>query len=65
MYAVVDHELPPPPPASDALGRELRRILELRATVVESRELLYSSPVIRSLIEDEIPRLITLAARRR
>lgn len=65
MYAVVDHELPPPPPAKDALSRELRRIIELRTSVVESRELLYSSPIIRSLIEDEIPRLISLAARPR
>jgi hypothetical protein len=65
MYAVVDHELPPPPPAADALARELRRIMELRASAVESRELLYSSPVVRALIEEEIPRLISLCTRSR
>jgi hypothetical protein len=65
MYAVVDHELPPPSPAADALTRELKRILELRADAIDSRELLYSSAVIRILIEDEIPRLVSLCARRR
>ena len=65
MYAGVDHELLPPPPATDALSRELKRILELRTSAIDSRELLYSSPIIRALIEDEIPRLVTLAIRRR
>ena len=64
MYAVVDHELPAPPTAADALTRELKRILELRADAIDSRELLYSSPLIRTLIEDEIPRLVSLCARR-
>ena len=64
MYAVVDHELPPASPPADALTRELMRILELRADAINSRELLYSSAVIRTLIEDEIPRLISLCARR-
>ena len=65
MYAVVDHDLPLRPATADALTRELRRILELRASEVESRELLYSSPVIRALVEDGIPRLISLIAQRR
>lgn len=64
MYAVIDQDLPPRSPAQDALTRELRRIMELRAHAVESRELLYSSPLIRALVEDEIPRLVSLAARR-
>lgn len=65
MYAVVDHDLPPRPATTDAMSRELRRILELRTNAIDSRELLYSSPLIRTLIEDEIPRLISLCASRR
>lgn len=65
MYAVIDHELPPPAHAHDALTRELRRIMELRGHAIDSRELLYSSAVIRALIEDEIPRLVSLCARQR
>jgi hypothetical protein len=64
MYAVIDHELPARPGVPDALTRELRRILELRGDAIESRELLYSSPLIRALIEEEIPRLVSLCARR-
>lgn len=64
MYAVVDHDLPPRPAREDALRKELLRIMELRDSAVESRELLYSSPVIRALIEDEIPRLVSLCVRR-
>lgn len=63
MYAVIDHDLPSPAPAHDALARELRRIMELRGHAIDSRELLYSSPVVRALIEQEIPRLVSLCAR--
>lgn len=64
MYAVIDHDLPPRAGAHDALTKELRRIMELRGHAIDSRELLYSSPVIRALIEEEIPRLVSLCARR-
>lgn len=64
MYAVIDHDLPSRPGAQDALTRELHRIMELRGDAIGSRELLYSSPLIRALIEDEIPRLVSLCARR-
>jgi hypothetical protein len=64
MYAVIDHDLPRRAGTQDALTRELRRILELRGHAIESRELLYSSPVIRALIEEEIPRLVSLCTRR-
>ena len=64
MYAVIDHDLPPRAGRQDALARELRRIMELREHAIESRELLYSSPLIRALIEEEIPRLVSLCARR-
>ena len=65
MYAVLDPGLPPHAGTQDALTRELRRIMELRGHAIDSRELLYSSPIIRALIEDEIPRLVSLAARQR
>ena len=65
MYAVVDHDLRPPTGGNDALARELRRIMELRDDAIGSRELLYSSPLLRQLIEDEIPRLVSLCAARR
>jgi len=65
MYAVIDHDLPVRTATPDAITRELRRIMELRGDAIASRELLYSSPVIRALIEEEIPRLVSLCARRR
>lgn len=65
MYSVMDPELPPHAGAQDALTRELRRIMELRGHAIDSRELLYSSPVVRALIEEEIPRLVSLIAGRR
>ena len=64
MYAVIDHDLPPRAGTQDALARELRRIMELQGHAIESRELLYSSPLIRALVEEEIPRLVSLCARR-
>lgn len=65
MYAVIDHDLPERPRSADAFTRELRRIMELRSNAIESRELLYSSAIIRTLIEDEIPNLVSLCARQR
>lgn len=62
MYAVIAHELPRRAPGKDALSRELQRIMEMRGDAIDSRELLYSSPLVRKLIEEEIPRLVTLCA---
>lgn len=63
MYSVIDLDLPAPPAQSSRVAGELGAILQLRQAAIESRELLYCSPVIRSLVEDEIPRLVALVAR--
>lgn len=65
MYSVLDPDLPTPRNTSAAVAGELGSILQMRQAVMESRELLYCSPMIQALVADEIPRLISLATRRR
>ena len=45
--------------ASDPRSQEIAKILEMHARVVESRDLMYCSPPIRALIEEDIPLLIS------
>lgn len=58
---------PDPPPAPAPPGRpltaEVQAILSLHQHAVSSHDLLFCSPVIRHLIESEIPRLLDLARR--
>lgn len=45
----------------DPRARQIARIIEMRNRVMESRDLLYCSPEIRRLIEDDMSLLINLA----
>lgn len=65
MFAVAyDFEAPAVRLETDPRASEIAEILELRARVMASRDILYCSPAARTLIEDEIPRLVSLAMTR-
>lgn len=61
MYSVAfePDEMPVAPAAQDPRAREISKILETYARVIESRDLMYCSPPIRALIEEDIPLLLS------
>ena len=63
MFSVAfDHQQRGPASSKlDPKGREIARIMELRNRVVASRDLLYCSPEIRRLIEEDLTVLIGFA----
>lgn len=65
MYAGADASYPSVPKPLSKAAREVEEILKLRQDLIDSRELLYCSPVVRLLIEEEIPRLVSLIGRDR
>lgn len=66
MYAIAnpDSDLPPVRPLSP-VAKEVAHVLEMRDRALASGELLYASPVVRALVEREIPRLVALLAQGR
>ena len=66
MYAVNWGDVGKPAKAeSSPLTEELAAILALRDRAVGGRDLLYCSPVVRHLVEEELPRLVALAGANR
>lgn len=64
MYASQTEVPASPAAAPDSLRQDLAEIMRLREVVIKSPELSYNSSLIRFLIEDEIPRLVSLLAPR-
>lgn len=62
MYASSMEVPASPSAAADSLTQDLAEIMRLREVVIRSPELSYNSSLIRFLIEDEIPRLVSLLA---
>lgn len=65
MYSILDPDSPLPKSGAGGLPEALAEVLRLRQHIMERGEHLYCSVLIRSLIEVEIPRLITTAAARK
>lgn len=63
MHSLADFECGPARPRPlHPVAADLAGTLELRRKALESKELDYSSPMVRLLIEDEIPRLVGMIA---
>ena len=60
MYALPTDAPASPSAAPDSLRQDIAEIMRLREVVIQSSELSYNSSLIRFLIEDEIPRLVSM-----
>jgi hypothetical protein len=62
MYAVAfePHATPASLELRDPRSQQIRRVLEAHSEVMRSRDLLYCSPAIRSLIEEDMALLVSL-----
>ena len=63
MYSCGCESTYPSAKPTSRAASEVATILDLREQALSSRDILYCSPLVRLLIEQEIPRLATLVGR--